>query len=119
MQKFVSFNFIIRVNESQTAAQLYKAAVLRLRKLVAQHTDDDLADMIELCHEENDESDWKHSLHAGDQVYWSDPDDGKCSRNIVIGSIEYQGTEDDGENRVVVIQDRDGGIVECILRELS
>jgi hypothetical protein len=52
------------------------------------------------------------NLHCGDEVYWEDPDDGKCSRFLVILSIYYCGN-------VVTITEPDGTVVECFARELK
>jgi hypothetical protein len=52
-------------------------------------------------------------LHSGDQVFWTDPDNGTCSRHYTIGSIEYKG---DG---VISITDKDGSSLECFAAELS
>jgi hypothetical protein len=56
---------------------------------------------------------WKYGLHGGDEVTWNDPDDGKCSRTGVIGSIEYIA----GDR--VRITWKDGGEVEALIEELS
>lgn len=53
------------------------------------------------------------TLRAGDEVYWTDPDGGRCSRSIIIGEIEVH------EDGVAVITDKDGSVVECFLGELS
>lgn len=51
-------------------------------------------------------------LHSGDQVFWNDPDDGKCSRYYVIQTIEVNGNW-------VSIVGKDGSRLECWARELS
>jgi len=51
-------------------------------------------------------------LVAGDEVYWSDPDGGKCSRHIRINHIKINGD-------VVSIEDVNGDCVECFASELS
>ena len=51
-------------------------------------------------------------LHSGDEVYWNDPDSGKCSRVLKIHSIEVNGN-------VAIIQDVGGTVVECYISELS
>jgi len=50
-------------------------------------------------------------LHKGDEVHWTDPDEGKCSRTLTIQSVTIHGD-------VVVIQDKDGDVLECWPREL-
>jgi hypothetical protein len=51
-------------------------------------------------------------LHNGDEVYWTDPDDGACSRYITIQTIVLNGD-------VVCITDKDGDSLECFAEELS
>ena len=52
-------------------------------------------------------------LHNGDEVYWHDPDEDRCSRYLSIRSITcYAGG-------VVVIEETSGAVVECFARELS
>lgn len=51
-------------------------------------------------------------LHSGDEVFWNDPDNGTCSRVLKIHSIEVHGD-------VAVIQEVDGSVVECFIKELS
>lgn len=51
-------------------------------------------------------------LHTGDEVYWTDPDAGKCSRYITIQTIEVNG-------EVVTILGKDGSELECYAKELS
>lgn len=51
-------------------------------------------------------------LQHGDEVYWTDPDDGLCSRYYVIQSIECIGG-------IVTIETKDGDSLECWARELS
>lgn len=51
-------------------------------------------------------------LQPGDQVYWSDPDDGLCSRMLTIQSIEVEGN-------IVCITDINNGYLECFPEELS
>ncbi len=51
-------------------------------------------------------------LTKGDRVYWTDPDNGECSRYYVIKSITI-----DGE--VVTIQEPDGSYLECFSSELG
>ena len=54
------------------------------------------------------------ALQPGDQVYWSDPDEGTCSRLLTICSIDFK---EDGN--VVEIMEPNGRVVECYVRELS
>ena len=51
-------------------------------------------------------------LHSGDEVFWADPDNGTCSRNLTVCEIEIIGD-------VVRILDTDGNSLECFARELS
>lgn len=51
-------------------------------------------------------------LGAGDKVFWSDPDNGACSRDIVIQSIEMIG-------ETVIVCGTDGTALECFSEELS
>jgi len=51
-------------------------------------------------------------LHSGDEVYWNDPDEGRCSRHLTIQSITFKGD-------VIVIVDQEGQTLECFAHELS
>lgn len=51
-------------------------------------------------------------LHPGDEVLWTDPDDGVCSKTITILKITVNGD-------VVCITGTDGSDLECFARELS
>lgn len=51
-------------------------------------------------------------LHRGDQVFWTDPDGGRCSRHYTILEIEYVGG-------IVKLTDVSGDYLECYARELS
>ena len=51
-------------------------------------------------------------LATGDQVFWTDPDDGACSRHYTILAIEVVGN-------VVTIEEPDGSVLECFARELA
>jgi hypothetical protein len=51
-------------------------------------------------------------LHSGDEVTWNDPDEGKCSRTLTIGSIKVTGD-------IVRILDIEGDYLECLAEELS
>lgn len=57
-------------------------------------------------------SDWRRSLHSGDEVKWNDPDGGLCSRTGVIGSIIYEGD-------CATIVWKDGDVTQVLLEELS
>lgn len=50
-------------------------------------------------------------LHQGDQVFWSDPDNGTCSRILTIQTITVVGD-------VITIMEPDGSVVEAYAREL-
>ncbi|MHC4121679.1 MAG: hypothetical protein ACYSWO_29755 [Planctomycetota bacterium] len=52
------------------------------------------------------------SLQPGDEVYWDDPDNGTCSRTIVIADITVNG-------EIVSITGQDGSELECFASELS
>lgn len=57
--------------------------------------------------------DWKRNLRAGDQVTWTDPDNGACFKTGIIAEIKYI-----GEDSASIIW-RDGGETDVYLRELS
>lgn len=53
-------------------------------------------------------------LQVGDEVFWNDPDDGICSRNIEIASIDvFHG------GIIVRITDINGDMLEAFGHELS
>lgn len=52
-------------------------------------------------------------LHAGDEVYWNDPDNGLCSKTIKIATIEVRPCY------TVIITGDDGSYLECFASELS
>lgn len=54
----------------------------------------------------------KH-LHTGDEVFWTDPDQGLCSKTITIQTIEVR------DCRSIVIIGTDGSELECFASELS
>lgn len=57
-------------------------------------------------------------LAVGDEVFWNDPDEGRCSRVLKI--YEIQDLPEDRENQtVVILGDNFGSIVEAFLVELS
>ena len=53
-------------------------------------------------------------LHKGDEVFWVDPDGGKCSRIYKINSIEIR-----QDVKTVIITENDGSILECFASELK
>jgi outer membrane protein assembly factor BamB len=53
---------------------------------------------------------WK--LRSGDQVHWTDPDGGICSRTFTVQTIKVKGN-------IVYITDKSGGYLECFAKELS
>ncbi len=53
-------------------------------------------------------------LRPGDEVFWNDPDGGKCSRVYKVQSIEMRVSV-----CTVIIVDVDGSTVECFAGELS
>ena len=53
------------------------------------------------------------NLTNGDEIYWTDPDEGKCSRVIVVREIQIS------EDGVACIYDVDGSYLECLVEELS
>jgi hypothetical protein len=55
---------------------------------------------------------WVYGLSTGDEVFWNDPDDGICSRNIKIQQIEFHGD-------VIQITDVNGDYLEVKIDELS
>jgi hypothetical protein len=52
------------------------------------------------------------TLKPGTKLFWSDPDDGACSRILIIDVVEVRGD-------MVKITDKDGGYLECPPSELS
>lgn len=51
-------------------------------------------------------------LYKGDEVYWNDPDEGRCSRIYKIHTIHVWAN-------MVVITEPDGSTLECFADELS
>lgn len=51
-------------------------------------------------------------LHNGDEVFWTDPDNGLCSRHLVIKNIKTNG-------QTITIEDKNGDVLECFAKELS
>jgi len=60
-------------------------------------------------------------LHNGDEVFWTDPDDGLTSRTIKIQSIKVLAPNDGEEygDEVICIYGKDGDELECFAHELS
>jgi len=52
-------------------------------------------------------------LHSGDEITWNDPDDGLCSRSMIICEIKYKG------NGAFSIIDTNGNHLECFACEIS
>lgn len=52
-------------------------------------------------------------LRSGDEVFWTDPDRGACSRTYKIATIQVH------DDAVVSIVDVDGASLECFAHELS
>ena len=53
------------------------------------------------------------ALRPGTRVFWDDPDDGICSKYLVIQLIEWPGDDD-----VVRITCENGSELECFAQEL-
>jgi len=53
-----------------------------------------------------------NKLQEGDEVYWNDPDDGLCSKWLLIETIDI-------EDGIAYILDCDGSYLECGVSELS
>ena len=51
-------------------------------------------------------------LRPGDEVFWTDPDNGLCSRIYHIAHIEIK-------HDLISITDKDGSHLECFASELS
>ncbi len=58
-------------------------------------------------------------LNPHDEVFWTDPDEGVCSRYVKILSIDHRGPHDDPNDPVVRITEMDGSVIECYASELS
>jgi len=56
------------------------------------------------------------ALHNGDEVYWNDPDEGLCSKYIVIRHITLM---DETDDPIICITSNDGDDLECFAHELS
>ena len=54
------------------------------------------------------------NLQNGDEVFWTDPDMGFCSKHITIQSIAVN----EG-NEIISIYGKDGSYLECFAHELS
>jgi len=53
-------------------------------------------------------------IQPGDEVFWTDPDQGKCSRYLTVKSVEIRQS-----CLSVVITDINGRELECFASELS
>ncbi len=53
------------------------------------------------------------NLDVGDEVYWTDPDEGKCSRYLIISDILVR------DDNIIQILAQDGSCLECFPWELS
>lgn len=115
-----SFNFAVRIDSANSADhEVYKAAAKYLKELVSSIDEESLADMLEWYETEDDDDDWKHHLHSGDEITWNDPDAGECSRTPIVANILYKTGAGDGEARIVEIVDQAGSVIERPLREIS
>ncbi len=54
------------------------------------------------------------NLNNGDEVFWTDPDNGECSRHIVIQTIAIEKGSD-----IVSIYGKNGDYLQCFSHELS
>ena len=57
-------------------------------------------------------------LRPGDEVYWRDPDGGKCSRHYTIQQISLMPGNTDNDV-IVSITDVDGDTLDCFSYELA
>jgi hypothetical protein len=62
-------------------------------------------------------------LHSGDEVYWTDPDGGRCSKSIVISQVivhasDWSAEKTEDQEEVTIIS-KDGSHLECFANELS
>lgn len=55
-----------------------------------------------------------NQVTPGDEVFWNDPDGGKCSRHLTIHDIEIR-----KQSLSVIITDVNGDTLECFASELS
>jgi hypothetical protein len=53
-------------------------------------------------------------LCPGDQIYWNDPDDGRCSRIYEIKNIRI-----DDDEEIVTIEEPDGSLLMCYISEID
>ena len=56
-------------------------------------------------------------LHCGDEVFWNDPDEGRCSRIYKIACITMP--PDLQKDDPIWIEDEDGSHIACYADELS
>ena len=54
------------------------------------------------------------NLRSGDEVFWTDPDEGECSRYIIIRTITIEEGSD-----ILSIYGQDGDYLQCFAHELS
>lgn len=61
------------------------------------------------------------NLQTGDEVFWTDPDDGLTSRHIIIRSVKVLAPDDGVEHgdEIVCINGQNGDELECFAHELS
>jgi hypothetical protein len=57
------------------------------------------------------------ALRPGDGVKWNDPDEGRCSRHLIIQEVRILGNF--FRNNVAVIMDTNGDCLECFIEELE
>ena len=63
-------------------------------------------------------------LSHGDEVYWTDPDDGLCNKHITIREIQINedpddpALEEDEPDAVIIIHGINGEYLECFAQEL-
>lgn len=56
-------------------------------------------------------------ISLGDTVFWNDPDEGICSRELCVSSIRVGA--DQGEDTEVDLSCADGSVLMCLARELQ
>lgn len=58
-------------------------------------------------------------LHRGDEVYWTDPDNGVSSGYYTVLEVHAPSGEPIDEDTIVVLLNASGGIAEVLIHELS
>ncbi|RPJ59095.1 MAG: hypothetical protein EHM12_07225 [Dehalococcoidia bacterium] len=53
------------------------------------------------------------NLQNGDEIYWNDPDEGRCSRMLRVKNFEFRGDD------VISIEDITGAVVEGFMNEFD